>query len=68
MWRFTARDENDDDHDITPEGPPFIGLSDQARKRAQELADEYETRTGHEVTRVTYESLGKVSGGLRTQQ
>jgi hypothetical protein len=67
-YRFTATDENGDDHDITPEGPLFIGTFNQARQRAQVLADEYETKTGHLILRVTCESFGKVSGLLRTQQ
>jgi hypothetical protein len=63
IWRFSLVDEYDDVHDITPEGPLFIGTTQQAALKAEELADAWEGRENALVRRVVYESQGKIKPG-----
>jgi hypothetical protein len=61
IWHFSIEDENGDNHDITPDGRPIILRRGPASRLAQQLADEYETKTGGLVLKVVYESQGKAS-------
>jgi hypothetical protein len=63
IWRFTIEDEYGDSHDITPEGPLFIGTSQEAARKAVELSDAWECRGNALVRRVVYESQGKIKPG-----
>jgi hypothetical protein len=63
IWRFTIEDENGDSHDITPEGPLFIGTSQEAARQAEKLSDAWEGRENALVLRVVYESQGKIKTG-----